>query len=53
MKVTAVSWPPDLDPVTPLAKKLIATAQAEVWPDIRAEVGTVVFDTALQYAGLE
>jgi TRAP-type C4-dicarboxylate transport system substrate-binding protein len=33
-------------------EKVIATAQTEVWPDIRAEVGPEFFDTAMEYAGL-
>lgn len=31
---------------------IIATAETAVWPQIRAEVGAELFDTALQYAGL-
>ncbi len=31
---------------------IVATAEAEVWPDIRAEAGAEFFDTALQYAGV-
>ena len=34
-------------------ENIITTAEAEVWPDIRAEVGAEVFDTALQYAGID
>lgn len=32
---------------------VIKTAEEEVWPSIRAEVGAEFFDTAMEYAGLE
>jgi len=33
-------------------EKVIETAQTQVWPETRVEVGAEFFDTALQYAGL-
>lgn len=33
-------------------EKVIETAKTQVWPEIRAEVGAELFDTAMKYAGL-
>jgi hypothetical protein len=34
-------------------ENVIKTAQTEVWPEIRAEVGAEFFDTAMEYAGID
>ena len=34
-------------------ENILATAETAVWPDIRAEVGAELFDTALEYAGID
>jgi len=33
-------------------ENIVATAETQVWPEIRAEVGAEFFDTAMKYAGL-
>ena len=33
-------------------ENIVATAETQVWPEIRTEVGAEFFDTAMQYAGL-